>query len=268
MKGFIAIISTISLFLFFCSGVKAQDIGPDTLMVVEQLPSQILPDTIDLNNSHFGVKTIPYHGKVISKFGRRGSRMHTGTDVKLAKGDTVRCAFDGVVDIASTHYGYGLLVTVKHANQMTTYYAHLSRILVQKGQPVRAGEVLGLGGATGRATTAHLHFELRIAGKPINAQEYFDFENNTFFATTISTRPKAKPADESKQLAQKSSTGGTGTVSSVVASELEILTHIISRGDTLYQIAKRYGTTVAALCHLNGISAQSILKIGSVIKIR
>lgn len=265
MKGLLYTISIAVVFGFSLTDSKAQDIGPDTLILVEQLPNQLLPDTIDLNNLAFGIKTIPYHGKVISKFGRRGSRTHTGTDIKLAKGDTVRCAFDGVVDIASAHYGYGLLVTVKHVNQVTTYYSHLSKILVKKGQQVKAGEVVGLGGATGRATTTHLHFELRVGGKPLNAQEYFDFENNTFLATTIHTKPKAKPAataEANKQLAQN------GASPSAQVTELDVLTHIIARGDTLYQIAKRYGTSVAALCQLNGLTSQSILKIGAVLKIR
>lgn len=240
---------------------KAQEISVDSAVTAGYMQVALEDGRINLSDTVFGGLTVPYHGKVISKFGRRGSRMHTGTDVKLLKGDPIMCAFDGVVDIAATHYGYGLLVTVKHAHNVTTYYSHLSKIKVKKGEVVKSGQVIGLGGATGRATTAHLHFELRVAGKPLDAEQYIDFGNNLYLSTVIDP-PGTKP------LLAKASTSGSHTSVQVASVDNSVDSHVIRRGDTLYGISRRYGTSVNELCALNGITPSAILKIGSVLKIR
>jgi murein DD-endopeptidase MepM/ murein hydrolase activator NlpD len=250
-------------------GINAQSSNPDTLILSATDVKIGTPDSIILNANDFGEITVPWQGKVISKFGPRRSRMHYGTDVKLLKGDTIRCAFDGIVDINKSHYGYGLLVTVNHAHQVTTYYGHLSKILVTKGQAVKAGDVIGLGGRTGRATTTHLHFELRVADKALNAQNIFDFENNKITSLAIKPHPKST----SKALASKTEAGNNKQTVEASASVLNTnsdgtLSHIIQKGDTLYKLAKSYGTTVLALCSLNGISARTTLRIGNVLKIR
>lgn len=223
--------------------------------------------SIHLMKDLYGDMRVPFHGKVISKFGPRHSRMHTGTDVKLAKGDTVVCAFDGIVNISAPHYGYGLLVTVEHAQGITTYYGHLSKILVQKGQTIKAGEPLGLGGMTGRATTTHLHFEVRVNGKPINSQEVFDFDNNQFLAYHI-TPPAAKSIKtsatepETQLLANNTSSSNNTSSTSTATTESVSKSHRVQKGDTLYTIAKRYGVTIAHICELNNITMRSILSIG------
>jgi LysM repeat protein len=252
----------ISLLLTLISfSAKAQEIAVDSAIVAGYMQVSLEGGRINLSDSVFGGLTVPYHGKVISKFGRRGSRMHTGTDVKLLKGDPIMCAFDGVVDIAATHYGYGLLVTVKHAHNVTTYYSHLSKIKVKKGEVVKSGQVIGLGGATGRATTAHLHFELRVAGKPLDAEQYIDFGSNRFLTTVIDP-PGTKPL-----LAKAPSSGSIVPAQGGVAGN-GVDNHVIRRGDTLYGISRRYGTSVNELCSLNGISPSAILKIGDVLKVR
>lgn len=226
------------------------------LIQAEQKDSISIPQgAIELTHDLFGNKCIPFQGKVISKFGPRGSRIHTGTDIKLAKGDSVVCAFDGVINIAAPHYGYGLLVTVEHAQGITTYYSHLSKILVKKGQSIKAGEVLGLGGSTGRATTTHLHFEVRVNGKPINAQQIFDFENNTFLANHI-----VSPSQ--KNSIKTSATEPETQLASVPSASTETKSHKVQKGDTLYSIAKRYGVTISHICELNNITIRSILSIG------
>jgi len=117
----------------------------------------------------------PYLGKVISPFGSRGGRKHTGADIKLQKGDSVGAAMNGVVKMAKSYYGYGKLVILTHPDGFETYYAHLCKCLVKKGDTVRVGSVVGLGGRTGRATTNHLHFEVRKNGSPLNPEQYFCF---------------------------------------------------------------------------------------------
>jgi len=119
----------------------------------------------------------PVRGRMLSKFGPRGHRMHTGTDIKLNSGDTVRCAFDGKVRLAKRVNGYGNLVLVRHSNGLETLYGHLKAIKVNVNDLIKAGDLIGLGGRTGRATCDHLHFETRLFGVPFDSNKYIDLEN-------------------------------------------------------------------------------------------
>ncbi|MDH4451236.1 MAG: M23 family metallopeptidase [Rhodoferax sp.] len=91
-------------------------------------------------------------------------RAHLGVDYAAATGTPVRSVGDGVVDFAGVQNGFGNVVMVKHRNNQTTVYAHLSRIHVKKGQSVSQGQNIGAVGATGWATGPHLHFEFRVNG--------------------------------------------------------------------------------------------------------
>ena len=112
--------------------------------------------------------------KVISAYGSRDGRQHTGADLKTKNKDKIYAAFAGEVVFSGKFSGYGNLIRIKHANGLETYYAHNSKNLVKKGQHVKAGQVIALVGQTGRATTPHLHFETRVDGKPRNPANYFD----------------------------------------------------------------------------------------------
>lgn len=112
--------------------------------------------------------------KVISPYGARGGRTHSGTDLKTKPNDNILAAFDGEVVFSGTYYGYGNLVRIKHANGLETYYSHNSKNLVKEGDHVKAGDVIALTGRTGRATTEHLHFEIRINGQHVNSARFFD----------------------------------------------------------------------------------------------
>lgn len=114
--------------------------------------------------------------KVISSYGQRGGRQHTGTDLKTKNKDKIYAAFAGEVVFADKFSGYGNLIRIRHANGLETYYAHNSKNLVKKGQRVKAGQVIALVGQTGRATTPHLHFETRVDGKTRNPANYFDLD--------------------------------------------------------------------------------------------
>ena len=115
----------------------------------------------------------PVNGRVTSGFGRRGRRYHHGIDIPMPAGTPILAALDGVV-IASAaagdrgFRGYGNTVVIDHGNGIVTLYAHNSRNKVTRGQRVRQGEVVALVGRTGRATTNHLHFEVRINGRPVD----------------------------------------------------------------------------------------------------
>jgi murein DD-endopeptidase MepM/ murein hydrolase activator NlpD len=92
-------------------------------------------------------------------------RAHLGVDYAAATGTAVHSVGQGVVDFAGTQGGFGNVVFVKHANGHTTVYAHLSRLLVKRGQSVAQGQTVGEVGATGWATGPHLHFEFRVNGQ-------------------------------------------------------------------------------------------------------
>ncbi len=112
--------------------------------------------------------------KVISPYGKRGGRRHTGVDLKTKANDEIRAAFDGEVVFSGPYSGYGNLVRIRHDNGLETYYSHNSKNLVKAGEQVKAGQVIALTGQTGRASTPHLHFETRINGQPVNPNTYFD----------------------------------------------------------------------------------------------
>lgn len=117
--------------------------------------------------------------KIISPYGKRGGRLHSGVDIKTKDKDNIYAAFDGEVIFSGKYYGYGNLVRIKHANGLETYYSHNSKNLVNVGDKVKAGQLIALTGQTGRASTPHLHFEIRLNGKAQNPAKYFNFTNYT-----------------------------------------------------------------------------------------
>ena len=126
-----------------------------------------------------------------SPFGLRRSRWHYGTDLRLRVGDPVVSAYDGIVRMAKyDRYGYGHYVLVRHYNGLETLYGHLSKRKVEVGQEVKAGELIGLGGNSGRSTGPHLHFEIRYQGNAIDPTSVYDFENDSLLSSTIEIKPE------------------------------------------------------------------------------
>jgi len=152
---------------------------------------------------------------------------------------------------------------VRHNNGLETIYAHLKSIKVKVNDTIKAGDLIGLGGRTGRATCNHLHFETRLFGEPFDPNKYIDYNTFTLQADKVFYKNKQfvtnladlrdKPAPENKLLL---ASGGAG------ASK-----HVIRKGDNLSSIARKYNTTVKKLCANNKITAQKTLKVGSVIRI-
>lgn len=105
-------------------------------------------------------------GWISSRFGMRWGRMHQGLDVAVNTGTPVRAAAAGTVTQAGNAGNYGILVIIKHANGYETRYAHNSRMNVKVGQYVKQGDIIAYSGNTGNSTGPHLHFEIRINGKP------------------------------------------------------------------------------------------------------
>ncbi len=113
--------------------------------------------------SSFGGRSDPFSGE--------GS-FHTGIDISTPQGSEVHATADGVVASAGWAGGYGRLLVIDHGNGLQTYYAHLSRLLVIPGQAVRSNEVVALSGSSGRSTGPHIHYEVRLAGTPVNPYKY------------------------------------------------------------------------------------------------
>ncbi len=102
-------------------------------------------------------------------YGPRWGRMHRGLDLGLVTGDTIRSSFSGIVRYAEfNNGGYGNCIIVSHLNGLESLYGHLSKINCMAGSFVFAGQVVGLGGSTGRSTGPHLHFEFRFKGQSLD----------------------------------------------------------------------------------------------------
>ncbi len=169
-----------------------------------------IPEHHDIDVSEYST---PTPGHITSNYGYRSrfGRMHYGIDLKLQVGDTVRAAFSGKVRL--TKYegrGYGYYVVIRHNNGLETVYGHLSRFLVKPNEYVKAGEPIALGGNTGRSTGAHLHFETRYLGIPINPAAIIDFENKVphkdIFAFDKRTYGKSQKYTPAKKTRKYSST--------------------------------------------------------------
>lgn len=151
-----------------------------------RFPVEHLTDSISLvlADSFCGFM-FPHQGKVNSTFGWRRGRVHSGIDLQIQSGDSIVAAFDGVVRVSKYDRGYGNFVIIRHFNGLETLYGHLKKRDVFAGDTVYAGDLLGLGGSTGRSTGAHLHFETRFLGRPINPELLFDFEQRNLKTDTV-----------------------------------------------------------------------------------
>lgn len=212
----------------------------------------------------------PHIGEVNprGKFGIRRGRRHQGVDLPLVTGTPVYAAFDGKVRISKSVSGYGNLVVIRHQNGLETFYGHLSKRNVLAGDWVRAGEVIGLGGSTGKSSGPHLHFETRYNGYAFDPGWLIDFKTGDLRYRLFVLKKKyfspysnyeqdfddewLNEADDKKEDAEKAA----------------MRYYTIKSGDTLGRIAINNGTTVTALCRLNGISRNAVLKIGRKIRVK
>ena len=236
-----------------------------------------LPDTVRLvlvDSLHR--YCIPHPGQITSRYKYRWKRAHKGIDIGLHTGDAIYAAFDGIVRAAlpiNLTGGYGNVLVIRHPNGLETYYGHLSRFIVKSGDIVKAGELIGYGGNTGRSTGPHLHFETRYMGQAFDPERIFDFENGTLRCEEFTLRKHYfninshyGMTDHQSQVAStkppKESKASSGS------SKGKPVYYKVRSGDSLAKIAKRHGTTVDKLCRLNGIKANKTLKIGQRIRVK
>ena len=114
----------------------------------------------------------PINGPLTSPFGQRWGRLHAGVDISAPEGTPIRAAASGRVVLAGWQGGYGNYTCIQHSGSMSTCYGHQSRLGTSQGASVRQGQVMGYVGNTGHSFGAHLHFEVRIGGSPVNPMGY------------------------------------------------------------------------------------------------
>jgi len=187
----------------------------------------------------------PFCGRITSDFGYRRNRFHYGVDIKLKTGDPVLCAFEGVVRISKYSSTFGRVIVVRHNNGLETLYAHLSKLKVEPGDKVEAGDVIGLGGNTGRSTGSHLHLEVRFLGEPIDPNTVFNIVEGELRSDTLLLN--SEHFEYLKEVRARKY-------------------HRVRSGDTLSGIGYRYGRSITQLCRLNGIRRSSTLRIGQSIR--
>lgn len=218
-----------------------------------------------------------------SKFGYRHGRRHQGIDLPYPKGTPVPAAFDGKVRISDYIGGYGNLVVIRHANGLETFYAHLSERKVDSGEWVSAGDIIGLGGSTGRSTGPHLHFETRYKGAAFDPAWIIDFETGTLrhrllkvrswyfnpnqrYVQNVDDEDEIFRTDEEDRIAAEEQAKKDAEARAKAEAAAQKY-HTIRSGDTLSGIAKRYHTSVRRLCQLNGISEKTILRVGKRLRV-
>ena len=109
----------------------------------------------------------------------RRRAQHNGVDLAAPSGTPVYATADGIVEMAQYYSSYGNYVQIEHMGDIETRYAHLSSYTVSAGQSVRVGDLIGYVGSTGRSTGPHLHYEVRVAGDPVNPIPYMMAEVDT-----------------------------------------------------------------------------------------
>jgi len=191
---------------------------------------------------------MPLLGNITSSFGPRWRRFHSGIDIKASVGDSIFAAFSGKVRYTKYNKGgYGNLIIIRHFNQLETFYGHLSKILVQENQYVKAGTCIGLAGNTGRSTGPHLHFEILFQANAFNPTAMIDFKTGQLKSDTLMLTP---------------------TTFSYRAKFKNPIYYKIRSGDTLSRIAVKKHTSISKLCKLNGIRRTTTLRIGKIIRVR
>ena len=214
--------------------------------------------------------------KVLSKYGTRNGRMHTGIDLKLALGAPVRCCFDGVVRLVKNSPSYGKVVVIRHYNGLETLYAHLDSICVSHDEIVKSGQLVGLAGRTGRASTEHLHFETRFLYTHFDPAKMIDFDeeeliSNILVLTKGDLHVEEEYPDDNAvtaEPAQGAKTPQSPTTPTKPTAPTNGDYHIVKQGDTLYRIAVNNHTTIEKLCRLNNIDENATLQLGQKIRVR
>lgn len=232
---------------------------------LDSIPSSVAINLVD-TLKHY---RYPLVGRITSRYGMRHRRAHNGIDMALKVGDTICSAFDGRVRFSkATDTGYGTLIIIRHDNGLETYHGHLSARLVEAGDMVVAGQPIGLGGNSGRSTGPHLHFETRFYGQSFDPERLINFRTGELrrdffllkkgYFSIYSKYEQDFNAEAERNAAEKKE--------NELSAEKRY--YKVRSGDYLGLIAKRHGTTVSAICRLNGIKPTTTLQIGKVLRVK
>lgn len=241
------------------------NISPYRTVKIDSLPQSVAINLVD-SLKHY---RFPYVGRITSRYGIRHRRPHNGIDMALKVGDTICAAFDGRVRFSkATDTGYGTLIIIRHDNGLETYHGHLSARLVEENDRVVAGQPIGLGGNSGRSTGPHLHFETRFYGQSFDPERIINFRTGELrrdyfllkksYFSIYSKYSQDFNAEAERYAADKKE--------NELSAEKRY--YKVRSGDYLGLIAKRNGTTVSAICRLNGISPNTTLQIGKVLRVK
>ena len=241
------------------------NISPYRSVKLDSIPSSVAINLVD-SLKHY---RFPYVGRITSRYGIRHRRPHNGIDMALKVGDTICAAFDGRVRFSkATDTGYGTLIIIRHDNGLETYHGHLSARLVEENDRVVAGQPIGLGGNSGRSTGPHLHFETRFYGQSFDPERIINFRTGELrrdyfllkksYFSIYSKYSQDFNAEVERNAAEKKE--------NELSAEKRY--YKVRSGDYLGLIAKRNGTTVSAICRLNGISPNTTLQIGKVLRVK
>lgn len=235
-------------------------------MSLEDLPSSWslwLVDSLDQYHA-------PIQGEVYyrGKFGMRRGRRHQGVDIPLKTGDPVHATFTGKVRMSKYLGAYGNVIIIRHENGLETFYAHLSKRHVEAGDWVNAGDVIGLGGSTGRSTGPHLHYETRYNGFAFDPQWLIDFKSGDLRHRLFVLKKKYFNIYSNYEQDFEDEIKNDEEDKKEDAEKAAMKYYTIKSGDTLGRIAINNGTTVNALCRLNGITPKTTLRIGRRIRVR
>ena len=234
---------------------------------MDELPQSVVITLLDSVTSYH----CPYQGSIHpnGKFGPRRRRQHQGIDLPLKTGDPIYATFSGRVRISQYNYGgYGNLVIIRHDNGLETYYGHLAERLVETNQWVEAGQIIGLGGSTGRSSVpapALRNPLLRPFVRPRavdRLQKRHSLPRNipaqkSFFSIYSNAGQDFDDEIANEEMDKKE-----------VVEQTARRYHTIRKGETLSTLAHKYGTTVSNLCRLNGIKEADVIRFGQQIRIK
>ncbi len=229
------------------------------------IPSAVPISLVDSLRSY----RYPIKGRITSRYGLRRKVNHNGIDIALKVGDTICSTFDGVVRFSkATDTGYGTLIIVRHDNGLETYHGHLSKRLVEAGDRVVAGQPIALGGNSGRSTGPHLHFECRYMGQSFDPERIINFSTGDLRRESL----LLKRSYFSIYSKYEQDWNGEKLLADADKKENELSAerryYKVREGDYLGKIAARNHTSVSAICRLNGISANKVLRIGQVLRVK
>lgn len=258
------------------------------MFAYKTVESSDIPEVIELNLvQDISEYHAPIKGRVYSKYSWRRNRMHKGVDIPLKTGDPIYATFDGRVRIAEYNSsGYGYFIILRHTNGLETWHGHLSRLNVEPGQYVKAGQVIGYGGSTGRSTGPHLHYEIRYFDQTFDPEYLIDFETGDLRYMTFSleksflnSQSRASELLGEDDVFDMPETAGRDSVSeeilaqidgvkNVSAADQRAVYHVIKSGDMLGKLAIRYGVSIDQICRLNNITRTTTLRLGRQLRIK